>query len=66
MYLAEFEAKKASLRKELSELEDTKICCMTCTLFAKPRCTKFDANPPPAFVNEKADCPEWDWDEVPF
>ena len=67
MNLAELNAIKMYLDKQLKELDTIQITCLRCEhLKAGHRCQKFDATPPAEWLHGPVDCEHWLWDAVPF
>lgn len=67
MTLIELKTTKQALKSRLSEYESIKPSCENCEYFPdRVKCEKFDAAPPPDWVIGKVECPQWEYDNVPF
>lgn len=67
MTRTELTAKRASLRRQLDDLERVRMACNTCTHLTEHRvCDLFDAEPPAEALTTDIGCESWTYDNVPF
>ena len=67
MNINELLATRAALRKQLTEYEAITPCCRSCKhLEISPRCSQFGAEPPLEWLKGPVDCPNWEYDGIPF
>jgi hypothetical protein len=66
MNLQELKVTREALKKSLREYESITPCCHSCLNYERNHCSVYKAAPPPEWVNQPVDCPEWSHDGVPF
>lgn len=67
MTRTELTTRRASLRRQLDDLERVRMACNTCAHLTQHRvCSLFDAEPPTEAITTDIGCDAWTWDEVPF
>lgn len=67
MTRTELTAKRASLRRQLDDLERVRMACNNCIHLTEHRvCALFDAEPPADAINQDIGCEALAWDGIPF
>lgn len=66
MTLRQLEVQRDALRKALKRLDEIKPCCDTCNQFDFLRTCKKHGEIPPEFRQVIGECPDWQFDHVPF
>jgi hypothetical protein len=63
---ADLESTRKTLREALARAEAVKTNCASCQHFALDRCNKHNADVPVEFQQVEGQCPDWQFDGVPF
>lgn len=66
MNLAELNATREALRKQLNEYNRILPSCNNCTHLGAGLCQQFNAQPPVEWVKGPVECEHWDYDFIPF
>ena len=67
MTFIELQHMRQYLRQKLVQLDGLQANCTSCEHFPDGRqCNKWQAEPPPEFIRQPGQCPDWQHDGVPF